>query len=457
MTIRLLSVLSFIFLLLACDDEHSEIKKLGKVKLSIGMANNARTGRANSTNLDKIKKIVVSIETSDGTLVHDLHALELVRFNDSFVSEELELKTGTYNVTKFFATDEDQNVLYATPLENSPLASLVADPLPVTFVVNADGIAMVFMEAVSVEETLPKDFGYVTFALGLIDYKSFEVSATIADENYTGPVNGIFEVFAKNTQGQIVWSKSWDISQKIDITIPVAERYSFKLSKAGHLPHAQHYNFDMIKQASKLSFELIPESSDDFIVKDFPGKATLYFPVDKGKLYARVDLEEEYALTNVDFVDVDRYVTNITADHPSAYVYATVTYINYVPEGEDGRNMFVNRAINLFDNNPFTDAYDLRNVPFTLTQSHFFEDFDRDATVDSQIFLYKLKDDYNFNYDVHYQVWPLKQDFLDYWCDTNPNACDELTEKFNAYNSQVKTTPELNGRRKNLLNQNAGR
>jgi hypothetical protein len=457
MTIRLLSILSLTLLLLACDDEQSEIKKFGKLKLSINTIGNINAGRASSDNFDNIRKIVVSLETAGGTSVHDMHTLELIRFGNSFVSEELQLETGSYNITKFFVTDEDQNVLYATPLENSMLASLVADPLPVSFVVNADGTTTeVFMEAVNVAETSPEDFGYATFLLGLIDYKSFEVNATVADENYTVSVNGLFEAFAKNAQGQIVWSKSWDITNKLTINIPVAERYSFKLIKAGYLPHAQHYNFEMIEQSNNLSFELIPESSNDFIVKHFPGEATVYFPVDKRKLYTRIDLEEDYAFAEGHYIVDQRDANNITADHSSPVFLETLTRINYTAgeedHGDDGINFFVNRAINLFDNKPFVDADDFGDLLVANDQSRFFEDFDRDADVVATLYLSGL----NYQLSFHSRYWGFQQYFLDYWCNKTPSSCKYLQFLFHVDSdnstSRHKTRPELSERRKNLLN-----
>jgi len=411
MTIRLLSILSFIFLLLACDDEQSEVKKSGKVKLSINTVGNA-TGRTNSDNLDKIKKIVVSIETAAGTSVHDMHTLELVRFNNSFVSEELELEPGTYNVTKFFVTDTEKNVLYATPLENSDLASLVADPLPVSFVVNADGaITEVFMEAVNIEETLPEDFGYVTFALGLIEHKSFEVSATIADESHTGPVNGTFEVLAKNSNGAVIWSKEWSIADSKEIIVPVANRYSFTLSKAGHISHSQHYAFTDINDVNNLYFELIPEGSTDFIVKQLNGgKTTLYYPSDKAKLYLRVDMAENFKPL---YLFTDRSAVSLTGTTLFPLVFSEV----------DEPSEFAGHAVNMFDNVPFADAVDIEDQT-DMSASMFVTDFDRDVPVESYTMAVTLDDefaddlfDFNFDY-VAYKT---------YWCQTTGNFCNNLS------------------------------
>ena len=112
--------------------------------------------------------ILVSIEDMEGNAVITDSLLPVYAFGPAFTSENLELRTGDYNLTKFLVIAPSGEVIYAAPLEGSPLAYLVNDPLPVNFTIFADRVTRVAPEVLLVGEQTPGDFGYASFGMQII-------------------------------------------------------------------------------------------------------------------------------------------------------------------------------------------------------------------------------------------------------------------------------------------------
>lgn len=306
-TVLLLILLVCLFS--SCNEESGEPPQPGK--FSVGLSE-TRTGAPEAgrttEDLENLTKVLVTIETSGGELIHDLTELTLVKLGTGFISEELPLMPGSYRVTRFLVADADNNVLYATPVEGSPLAELVEHPLPIDFTIASGQESNLVMEVVSVAEAdQPSDYGYTAFSL-LFPQSGIPlgISATIADEYFTGPVEFTLEAEGKNVAGEIVWTDSWDINDRGTVTTPSGyHSYTFRAVKAGQLPHVQHYLATDFPGNEELVFEMIPENSEDFIVREmYDGKVKLYFPADRTKIYTRIELAEDFRLESV-WVDKD--------------------------------------------------------------------------------------------------------------------------------------------------------
>ncbi len=119
---------------------------------------------------------MVSIEDMDGNSVISDSLIPVYAFGTGFTSENVELQTGDYNLTKFLVINPSGAVIYAAPIEGSPLAYLVNDPLPVNFLIRADQVTSVAPEVLLVGDQTPGQFGYASFrnadnqAPGFLDY-----------------------------------------------------------------------------------------------------------------------------------------------------------------------------------------------------------------------------------------------------------------------------------------------
>jgi hypothetical protein len=161
-SILYLSLLLFAMLALnACRDD--ETARPGKIKFEFKPPVGSSNGRMAA--LPDGSALFVSIETPGGEPIETLKELAVFQMGDHFISETLSLAPGDYHIVSFFIADGDQEILYATPEEGSPLAGAVADPLPVSFSIEDGEVTNVAMEVVSTSGYEPADFGYVSFSI----------------------------------------------------------------------------------------------------------------------------------------------------------------------------------------------------------------------------------------------------------------------------------------------------
>ena len=112
--------------------------------------------------------VLLSVINSLGETILDDELIPLYKFGNEFVTERIEMKTGRYQLSKFMIINPAGEVEFAAPLEGSPRAYLVNDPLPLAFSILPDDITKVVPEVLSVGSGTPADFGYASFGAQLI-------------------------------------------------------------------------------------------------------------------------------------------------------------------------------------------------------------------------------------------------------------------------------------------------
>jgi hypothetical protein len=177
-----------VFLFSSCEKQ-PEVEQEGTLEL--GIITNQMDGQLKSVLEDSIDirthYVVVSVANETGELVLDDEQLELYKFGGQWVTKKIELKTGIYEVTKFFIVDPNGNVLYAAPLEGSPKAYLVNNPLPLPFEVMKDQVTRVVPEVLRVIEDPPEAFGYVTFSYSVVRILNFFIAVYIDNPRIMAP------------------------------------------------------------------------------------------------------------------------------------------------------------------------------------------------------------------------------------------------------------------------------
>lgn len=137
-----------------------------------------------ATSLDDAASLIVTIESFDGSaVVYDSEQVALYRFGENHLSQPLSLQPGSYRLTEFLVVDTENNIIYATPLEGSPLAHLVTDPLAISFDITTDRVTTVHPQVVSTEQRTPQQFGYVAFGFDVVEVLDFLVAAFVYDES----------------------------------------------------------------------------------------------------------------------------------------------------------------------------------------------------------------------------------------------------------------------------------
>ena len=160
-----LSLVLTVFLF-SCQNGEEEVKAEQEVYFEVA-APSSGSGRVEDDPV--ITSFIISIETISGESILEDEEIKVTLFESSYLSDPISLITGDYNLTKFLVMSEEE-VVYASPLEDAELAYLVTDPLPIEFTVAADEVSTVRPEVLEVSEGTITEFGYTEF--------SFEITET---------------------------------------------------------------------------------------------------------------------------------------------------------------------------------------------------------------------------------------------------------------------------------------
>ncbi|MBV6640772.1 MAG: LamG domain-containing protein [Cyclobacteriaceae bacterium] len=169
----------FIFasiLLIQCGEKEAET---GTVEFNFSNAQNTGARILEET----IDKIVISIETIDGELLVESHEINVSTFGTGYISKPFIMVIGEYKITEFLVLNESDEIIYATPKDGSALASLVDNPLPISFQVLSDEITKVNIEVIETATHDPEDLGYSTFSFDIIPTQEILISVLDQLEN----------------------------------------------------------------------------------------------------------------------------------------------------------------------------------------------------------------------------------------------------------------------------------
>jgi hypothetical protein len=131
--------------------------------------------------------VVISVVNENGEMVLDNERLELYNFSGHWITQEIKLKIGQYELTKFIVVNWEGNVRLAAPLEGSPMAYLVNHPLPLSFGIRKDEVTRVVPEVLAVINEPPEAFGYATFGYNVVKTLDFFVAVYIDDPRIMAP------------------------------------------------------------------------------------------------------------------------------------------------------------------------------------------------------------------------------------------------------------------------------
>ncbi|NME72780.1 LamG domain-containing protein [Flammeovirga aprica] len=117
----------------------------------------------------KPSKIIISIAQGENVL-YSQKELAVSKVNEAYLSEEMTLVVGDYQVTEFIVLNDSSEALFITPKSGSDLENLVTNPLPVSFTVSTNDDPAVFLEVVDTSLGELKEYGYSTFTFSIVDY-----------------------------------------------------------------------------------------------------------------------------------------------------------------------------------------------------------------------------------------------------------------------------------------------
>ncbi|MDN3687468.1 hypothetical protein [Cyclobacterium jeungdonense] len=148
----------------SCTPDPTPVAKpSAEISLSIDLdkpVQSSVNGRITSERLQEVESIWVAIEDANGMLEGFPKKFDdFVLDGNTIRFEIFNLPIGRYQLTKLWLEDARGEVIYATPLEGSPLSSAITEVLPIQFEATTNNINSVTAESLSTKGYSPEDFG----------------------------------------------------------------------------------------------------------------------------------------------------------------------------------------------------------------------------------------------------------------------------------------------------------
>jgi hypothetical protein len=242
-----------VFGIWSCENRNDDIAGKGKAEFSLSMPEEGAKSSSGFSLDSGIMSyhIMVSIEDMEGNSVISDSLIPVYAFGTGFTSENVELQSGVYNLTKFLVINPSGTVIYAAPIEGSPLAYLVNDPLPLNFSIRADQVTTVAPEVLLVGDQTPGQFGYANFGMQIIKPLGFWTICILDCPMCMSPTQlttAKLTVYANNG-----WHYSFKLEPAVNHLIirGGSEIYYFVLEKEGYLPQKLQFTAKQLIETTK--------------------------------------------------------------------------------------------------------------------------------------------------------------------------------------------------------------
>ena len=172
-------------------------------------------------------------------------------FGPGFISEKIEIESGEYNLTKFIVIDPSGQVVFAAPLEGSPLAYIANDPLPIYFNIIPDQVTSVAPEVIVVGNYTPGDFGYANFGVHIIKPLEFYAICYLDNPLIMAPTqitDAKLTVYSNDG-----WYYSFNLKPEVNHLIirGGSDFYTFVLEKEGYTSQTFQFSARELLNATK--------------------------------------------------------------------------------------------------------------------------------------------------------------------------------------------------------------
>lgn len=254
------SVFTFV---VSCDDEPAQVQE-GKVEFSF---ENSSGGRQ----FAEAKSVLVTVKDATGAFVYERKKLLLFQFSGEYLSEPIALKTGNFKLTEYVVLDENDNAVYATPMEGSPLEHLVDDPLPINFSIAKDQTTKVSPQVIKIDGHTGVDFGYATFSFD--EVSTFNFLLGVHAYNSTSQNFELTTAKIKVSSGTDVQVDRSLTAQTNTITvIDNMTNYTVVIEKAGYTTYTRTFTVADLKAfgTSPLVVTLLHEDMSAGLVAHYP-------------------------------------------------------------------------------------------------------------------------------------------------------------------------------------------
>lgn len=173
--------------LYSCDQSDENVIQQGRLQLAF--TENSISNLTDGKILDEVPTAaVITISSENGAVVLENEKISVIKFDDYYLLDPILLSVGYYSIDKFLILNEATEVIYATPVEGSALASLVENPLSIQFGINSDEVTNIDLEVIATNSVDPEDLGYSSLVFNIVPTIDILVSVFEAIE----PENGYY-------------------------------------------------------------------------------------------------------------------------------------------------------------------------------------------------------------------------------------------------------------------------
>lgn len=226
--------------LLTCEpEERISPETSGSLLLGIELPENSAFAGRIAAN-DKLS-ILITIENESGEITLDQEVLKLIKLNKEYVTKPISLISGNYKIIEFMVINDQDEVIYMTPKEGSPLSYLVDHPVPILFSVTKNIITKLAPEVITTISKSPKDFGYSSFTYDFLETFDFLI-AIFTSNLHTGEyqlTNANLQILA---DGNLVFDSLLNAGS-VKVTIPSNyTEYQLKITKTNYQTYSSSFS-----------------------------------------------------------------------------------------------------------------------------------------------------------------------------------------------------------------------
>jgi len=228
-------IVPMFFIAFSCEQKSGNPEGTGNAEFSVSTADMGAKSDSIPDSTAYSFQVLVSVEDLEGNAVLTDKLIPLYVFGTGFVSENIELPAGNLNLTKFMVINASGEVIYASPLEGSPLAYLVKDPLPMAFTINPNQVTRILPEALFVGEHTPGEFGYANFGVQIIKPLDFWTMCVLDPSPLMPPI--VITTARLTVMAPDGWHYTFNLKAEVNHLIIRGgyQSYTFILDKEGYL------------------------------------------------------------------------------------------------------------------------------------------------------------------------------------------------------------------------------
>jgi hypothetical protein len=259
--IAIISLAVIVGMMMSSCYKKDEGKKSGKVQFSVN--GESKTNLKSATVGGQPAFILIDVKDADGNAVYFHKKIELINFNGYYLSQPVDLKTGSYKLTEFMVLDEANQVIYATPKTGSAKAYLVSNPLDISFTINEDEVTKLTPEVLSVDELTPADFGYLDASFELVKTFDFLISVFVYNDQVKNFELTSASLTVNNGTNDLYTLPLEAITNKVTVNDGYVT-YNLKVTKGGYTPYTISLLADSLKACiNKPLIVILKEGADE--------------------------------------------------------------------------------------------------------------------------------------------------------------------------------------------------